>query len=92
MGLLQTYGSANRVVTNDKVVTYSMRLISGNWTYTIAPYPQIFTINSAYEYHRYCTKTYSYVGMDKATANACAKAMITKYTRTFSISEWNSSG
>ena len=91
MGLLQTYGSANRVVTNDKVVTYSMRLISGNWTYLTALNVEV-TLHSAYEYHRYCTKTYSYVGMDKATANACAQAMVNKYTRTFYISEWNSSG
>ena len=91
MGLLQTYNSDNRVVTNDKVVTYSMRLISGTWTYLTAINVEV-TLHSAYEYHRYCTKTYSYVGMDKATANACAQAMITKYTRSFSISEWNSSG
>lgn len=93
MALLNTWGADNRVVTNDKVVTYSTRLIYGSWSYVSPDAPNItVTINSAYEYHRYCSKSYMYVGMDRATAGACAQAMITKYTRSFSVSEWNSSG
>ena len=45
-----------------------------------------------WEYHRYCMKTYSYVGMDLATANACAAAMIAKYTRLFYVSVWTDNG
>ena len=30
--------------------------------------------------------------MDLTTANSCATAMVTKYTRSFDVSEWNSSG
>lgn len=33
-----------------------------------------------------------YVGMDLATANACAAAMIAKYTRPFYVSSWTDSG
>jgi len=33
-----------------------------------------------------------YVGMDLTTANACAAAMITKYTRPFYVSSWTDSG
>lgn len=33
-----------------------------------------------------------YVGMDLATAQACAAAMVAKYTRSYTMSEWNTSG
>lgn len=33
MALLNSYSSANRVVSNDKVVTYSQQRVYGNWTY-----------------------------------------------------------
>lgn len=91
MGLLSTYTSANRVVTDDKIVTYSQNLIYGDWTYqsTVA---ELITLHSVYEYHRYCSKSYSYVGMDLSTARDCANAMITKYTRSYKISDWQSSG
>ena len=92
MALLNTYGSANRVVTNDKTVSYSMTRVNGQWVHDSGPLPwQETTYNYMWEYHRYCQKTYSYVGMDLATANACAAAMIAKYTRTFYVSEWNTS-
>lgn len=35
----------------------------------------------AYEYHRYATKVYRYVGMDERTARACAEAKLAQYTR-----------
>lgn len=89
--LLQTYGAANRVVTNDKTVSYSMKHISGQWSYMPFPWQEI-TYNRMWEYHRYCMKTYSYVGMDLATANACAAAMIAKYTRLFYVSVWTDNG
>ena len=71
MGLLTTYGANNRVVYNDKVVTYSKQRIYGQWSYQ----PIIDVINTIYwvwEYHRYCSKSYMYVGMDLATAQQCA--------------------
>lgn len=91
MALLNSWSSANRVVLNDKVVTYSQQRIYGEWSY-INGVSQIITLHSAWEYHRYCSKTYMYVGMDISTANLCAQAMITKYTRNYSVSQWNSSG
>ena len=67
MGLLTSYGSNNRVVYNDKVVTYSKQRIYGTWTYRPA-----LNIEQTYywvwAYHRYCSKSYMYVGMDLATA------------------------
>lgn len=91
MALLNTYSSANRVVTEDKVVTYSITRLQGEWSYNISPW-QDYTYYTAYEYHRYCTKTYYYVGMDRATAGSCAAAMVTKYTRNFENSDWYSDG
>lgn len=35
------------------------------------------------EYHRIATKSYSYVGMNEATAKACQEAKLDQYTRTF---------
>ena len=89
MGLLTSYSSANRVIVTDKTVTYSKNKIYGQWSY--ASGTTIQTLGSVWEYHRYCNKTYMYVGMDRSTAQTCANAMITKYTRTFKVSEWNSS-
>lgn len=91
MGLLTSYGANNRVVFNDKVVTYSKQRIYGTWTFRPA-----LNIEQTYywvwEYHRYCSKSYMYVGMDLATAQSCAQAMITKYTRTTKVSDWQAEG
>lgn len=88
MGLLNIYGEDNKVVLNGKVVTYSRSRIYGQWNYTGMP-GQITTYDWVWEYHRYCEKSYMYVGMDKATAEACARAMVTKFTRTFKVSDWD---
>lgn len=91
MGLLTTYDDNNKVVMNDKVVTYSQQRIYGEWTYKYGV-SELITIYQAWEVHRYCAKSYMYVGMDKTTANRCAQAMVTKYTRPFRISQWNGDG
>lgn len=91
MALLNSWSSANRVVANDKVVTYSRQRIYGSWTYLQAINIE-YTYHSVWEYHRYCSKSYMYVGMDINTANSCAAAMVTKYTRSFKISDWYYSG
>lgn len=90
MALLNTYTSANRVVTNDKVVTYSMTKLNGNWSWFDGVYTH--TYYWAWEIHRYCTKNYKYVGLDLATAQACAAAMVTKYTREFKASIYEAPG
>lgn len=66
MGLLTTYGSQNRVILNDKTVTYSKSRIYGEWSW--ASGTTIQYIYSVWEYHRYCSKSYMYVGMDRDTA------------------------
>lgn len=89
MGLLNSYGTGNKVIINDKTVTYSMKRVTGNWEWLKSAFVTV-TYDWMWEYHRYCQKTYMYVGMDLATANDCAAAMIQKYTRAFNVSAWNS--
>lgn len=90
MALLQTWGANNRVVTNDKVVTYSSSIITGTWVNVNANVTT--TYHQVYEYHRYCTKSYMYVGMDRATAQQCAAAMIQLYTRSYKYSDFQTEG
>ena len=88
MGLLSTWNDSNKVVISDKVVTYSSQLVFGEWSYNSAP-NVITTLYNAWEFHRYCVKTYMYVGMDRTTAGNCATAMVTKYTRDYKYSKWD---
>ena len=87
MALLNNYGSGNRVIINDKAVTYSKRKIYGSWSFVDGT--TVTTYTEAWEYHRYCAKTYMYVGMSQSAANNCVAAMVNKYTRNFNISEWD---
>lgn len=91
MGLLTTYDANNKIIINDKTVSYSQKRVTGTWTYMPFPWQDV-TYSWMWEYHRYCSKSYMYVGMDLTTANACAAAMITKYTRPFYVSSWTDSG
>lgn len=89
MGLLKSYSKSNRVIITDKTVTYSKNRIYGQWSWV--DILVVRTIGWAWEYHRYCHKSYKYVGMDRGTAQKCAEAMITKYTRSTKISNFNTS-
>ena len=91
MGLLTSYGEANRVIDQDLVKTYSRQRVYQDYTYVYG-IAELITIHSVWEYHRRATKSYRYVGMDRDTANACAAAMVTKYTRATKISDWNATG
>lgn len=91
MGLLTSYGAANRVIDQDLSITYSRQRVYQDYTYVYG-IAELITIHSVWEYHRRATKSYRYVGMDRDTANACAAAMVTKYTRATKISDWNGSG
>ena len=79
MGLMTTWGAENRVIEQGLTITYSMSKVSGRtiwWT-------------KVYEYHRYAQAYYKYVGMDFATATACAQSMIEKYTRPYTTAKWD---
>lgn len=89
MALLTTWTAANRVITTEKVVTYSRSKIYGSWKWGDAI---VYTLNEAWEYHRFCSKTYSYVGLTKAAAVSCATAMVAYYTRATKVSYFSDSG
>ena len=91
MGLLTSWGAANRVIDQGLVKTYSRQRVYQDYTYVYGV-AELITIHSVWEYHRRATKSYRYVGMDRDTANACAEAMVAKYTRTTKVSDWNGSG
>ena len=69
--LLNYFDSRNRVTSQGLVTVYQTLR---DTTSQSAPY---------YQYTRIRTKNYSYVGMDKATAARCVKAMLEKYTRRY---------
>lgn len=79
--LIEHYSSANRVVDTELAVTYSKTKVYGQWTYQVA----IVATETRYEawsYVRSANKTYRYVGMTKAAADACANDMRQIYLRT----------
>ena len=87
MGLLTTYGAHNRVEEQSLNVRYSKIRISGMWSW------ESISLSGSYTYmwecHRYATKSFRYVGMNKATANACAAELKTALTRSIRVSLWN---
>ena len=89
MGLLTSYSDYNKVTETALKVQYAVepdryeytgwvedpeRDVS-SWVTYDRPY---------YRVTRYATKSYSYVGMDEATAISCQNAKVSQYTRSFS--------
>lgn len=89
MALLTTCTAENRIVHSGKTVTYSRQKIYGSWVYLSGL--TIKTESEAWEYHRYCSLSYSYVGLTKAAAMTEATTLATTYTRATSYSAWDSS-
>lgn len=69
--LISYWGEQNKV---------THRALQVQWLMSVAR-----TINNTpiREYHRIATKSYSYIGMNEATARACQEAKLAQYTRTF---------
>jgi len=92
MGLLTTYNDTNKVTDSALRVQYAVESDKCAYRGWIdAPMPDGGTVQVwvdgekwFYRVHRYATKSYSYVGMDEATAKACQNAKIAQYTRAFS--------
>lgn len=87
MALIPTYSSGNRVIDTDLSVTYNKRKIYGDWVHTVGAGQDHYY--EAWEISRYAKKVYRYVGMDHSTAQSCATAMVSKYTRTQKDSIWD---
>lgn len=87
MSLKSTHDTTNLVVEEDLTVTYSDAIIQGTWGYTSANVSGWYT--RMREVHRRATKAFRYVGMTHTAATSCKTAMISAFTRTYSISVWN---
>lgn len=90
MGLLTTATANNRVIDQALTVTYSKSMINGYWESSTGLTVNFWT--TAYEYHRYATIQYRYVGMDYDSAMQAANNIRNQYTRSYWISEWQNSG
>lgn len=89
MALLTSHSAANRVVDSALVVTYSVSWQGGSWQQTSSMGITVASYDHMFEFRRRARKSYRYVGMTEAAANACKGAMIEKYTRSFSVSVWD---
>ena len=90
MGLLTTATADNKIIDQALTVTYSKMPINGYWSASTG-----LTVNfweCAFEYHRYATVSYRYVGMDYASAMQAANTIRSQYTRDYWVSEWQVSG
>lgn len=87
MALLTTASEANRVVDTALSVSYSRRRIYGLWTHVGLNVTTVYT--SAWEYTRTATKSYRYVGMTEDAARTAAASLVTLYTRSTKVSEWD---
>ena len=87
MALITQYSDANKVVDSALTVTYAKRRIYGQWSHVSLNTETTYT--AAWEYERHATMSIRYVGMTFAAAQACAEAMVAKYTRSVKISEWD---
>lgn len=87
MALLNTVTEDNRAIDTALRVVYSRRKIYGAWTYVSLNVT--VTITEAWEYLRTATKSYRYVGLDEATANAAVAALQTLYTRSTKVSQFD---
>lgn len=77
MALLTTWGDFNKVESELLCVRH---LVSDAVTYLAVENGAVVT-KTAYTVTRYATKRYSYVGMTRDAAKACAAAKVEKYTR-----------
>lgn len=95
MGLFTTYSKANRVIRTETETTYSRNRIAGRWEYTVVNIGDadiVNVIDHAYEYRRFKSKVYAYVGMDYETAVDCAADATAYYTRATRVSEFSKTG
>ena len=81
MALLTEHSTVNRVIDTALAVNYSKAVVTGTWSKVYAWGLGSETWTRMYEMHRYARKSYRYVGMTYAAAQACEAAMIAYYTR-----------
>ena len=89
MGLLTSYSSANLVVDTQLTVAYAKRRIFGEWVYANSAITNATSVDAVC-FTRTATASFRYIGMDEATARACAADMLRDYTRSTVASRFES--
>lgn len=84
MALLGTWGANNLIIDQGKSQHCTQTLQKGDIDGDGSQ-------DYYWEFHRYCTLRFRYVGMDYSTAMACADAVIERYSRKYMVSEPSSS-
>ena len=88
--LLNYFDERNKVILQGKSVWYQADYVLGSWTgTTVVASAASVTYGAMWRYSRFATKHYKYVGMDYATAQQCADAMVQKYTRSTRLYQWS---
>lgn len=90
MGLLTTYTDANKIVQSGKTRRITCGTPSAPTVSATRDGDGAITVSTDVWYEMIChsTASFSYVGMDYATASRCRDAMISKFTRTKHVWEY----
>ncbi len=88
--LLNYYDERNRVVERGLAVVKERQLVFGKWVGEALVGGSTTTYDRMWRSTRTATMSYRYVGMDLATAKACAAAMEAYWTRSTTVSVWSS--
>lgn len=87
MGLLNQASAANRIIIEGRSVTYSKTKVQQTYSQTNLNVQTTYWF--AWEYRRFCTLQYKYVGMSYEAAVSKQNQLIGMYKRNFRISDWN---
>lgn len=89
--LLNYYDERNRVIDKGLAVCKNRQRVLGSWTgNTLVASAASVTYGHMWRSTRTATMGYRYVGMDLTTAKACAAAMAAYWTRSTTVSTWDS--
>lgn len=93
MALLTAWTDDNKIIDSGLTISYSKSKVFGSWTATSTTASTAsVTYNEAWEYRRFASGTFRYVGMDYDTSLRCAQAMVAEYSRPTIISKWDPTG
>lgn len=91
MGLINTASWSNRIITTGLTISYSINPVEGEWNYQ-STFAELQYLYEAWQYHRYATMQYKYVGMSESAAKAKASSVRGSLTRIYYISRWQNDG
>ena len=87
--MLNYYDERNRVIGRGLAVVKERQLVFGRWVGEALVGGSTTTYDRMWRSTRTATMSYRYVGMDLGTAEACAAAMATYWTRSMDYDVWS---